>query len=138
MAAGKQGRATAFLLTACLTVFGIGALLFAVLTLWPEPLLRAFLPEDAAALQIAQEFLHGFRWMFLLAGVNIVFTSYFTGLHKPLCSLVTAGLRGMLLPLLLGIDGIWLAVTAAELAALLVSIGLFITRDQQFHYRKAE
>ena len=44
----------------------------------------------------------------------------------------------LLLPLLLGIDGIWLAVTAAELAALLVSIGLFITRDQQFHYRKAE
>ena len=47
-------------------------------------------------------------------------------------------MAGFLLPLLLGIDGIWLAVTAAELAALLVSIGLFITRDQQFHYRKAE
>lgn len=123
MAAGKRGRATAFLLTACLTVFGIGALLFAVLTLWPEPLLRAFLPEDAAALQIAQEFLHGFRWMFLLAGVNIVFTSYFTGLHKPLCSLVTAGLRGMLLPLLLvwaffrvwGIPGSAAAVPVSEL-----------------------
>ena len=44
----------------------------------------------------------------------------------------------LLLPLLLGIDGIWLAVTAAELAALLVSIGLFIIRDRQFHYRKAK
>ncbi len=44
----------------------------------------------------------------------------------------------LLLPLLLGIDGIWLAVTAAELAALLVSSGMFITKDQEFHYRKAE
>ena len=52
--------------------------------------------------------------------------------------LVIAAAAVLLLPLLLGIDGIWLAVTAAELAALLVSIGLFITRDQQFHYRKAE
>lgn len=43
----------------------------------------------------------------------------------------------LLLPLLLGIDGIWLAVTAAELAALAVSVTMFITKDKVFHYRKA-
>ena len=42
-----------------------------------------------------------------------------------------------LLPLLLGIDGIWLAVTAAELAALAVSAAMLLTKDKVFHYRKA-
>ena len=43
----------------------------------------------------------------------------------------------LLLPLLLGIDGIWLAVTAAELAALAVSAAMLLTKDKVFHYRKA-
>ena len=43
----------------------------------------------------------------------------------------------ILLPLLLGIDGIWLAVTAAELAALAVSAAMLLTKDKVFHYRKA-
>ena len=42
----------------------------------------------------------------------------------------------ILLPLLLGIDGIWLAVTAAELAALAVSAAMLLTKDKVFHYRK--
>ncbi len=36
----------------------------------------------------------------------------------------------------LGIDGIWLAVTAAELAALAVSAAMLLTKDKVFHYRK--
>ena len=43
----------------------------------------------------------------------------------------------LLLPLILGIDGIWLAVTAAELAALAVSAAMLLTKDKVFHYRKA-
>ena len=43
----------------------------------------------------------------------------------------------IVLPMLLDIDGIWLAITAAELAALAVSVTMFITKDKVFHYRKA-
>lgn len=39
------------------------------------------------------------------------------------------------LPALMGMDGIWLAVTAAELAALGVSVYMFVTKDRKFHYR---
>ena len=83
---------------------------------------------------------------FLIMGFNVYASSFFTALGDGVTSALISFLRTLLfqvaavllLPLLLGIDGIWLAVTAAELAALLVSIGLFITRDRQFHYRKAE
>ena len=83
---------------------------------------------------------------FLIMGFNVYASSFFTALGDGVTSALISFLRTLLfqvaavllLPFLLGIDGIWLAVTAAELAALLVSIGMFITRDQQFHYRKAE
>ncbi len=41
----------------------------------------------------------------------------------------------LLLPALWGIDGVWLAVTAAELATLAVTVYMFVTKDQKFHYR---
>ena len=41
----------------------------------------------------------------------------------------------LVLPALWGIDGVWLAVTAAELATLAVTVYMFVTKDQKFHYR---
>ena len=41
------------------------------------------------------------------------------------------------LPMVLGIEGVWLAVTAAEAGALCVTALMFITKDKVFHYRKA-
>ena len=61
-------------------------------------------------------------------------TSALISFLRPLLFQVAAVL---LLPLLLGLDGIWLAVTAAELAALAVSAAMFVTKDKVFHYRKA-
>lgn len=145
MAAGKRGRATAFLLTAFGTVFLIGAAIFTVLSIWPDPLLRAFLPDDEAAFEAARGFLHTFRWMFLLAGVNIVFTSYFTGLHKPLCSLVTGGLRGILLPTvfvwgfyrLRGISGSAAAIPVSELVTFVVGLAIILIVNRgQFDRKK--
>ena len=45
------------------------------------------------------------------------------------------GCLGNIIWLLFG--GLWLAITAAELAALAVSVTMFITKDKVFHYRKA-
>jgi len=43
---------------------------------------------------------------------------------------------GLPLPLLRGIEGLWRAVPAAELAALAVSAAMLLTKDKVFHYRK--
>ena len=72
-------------------------------------------------------------------------SSFFTALGDGVTSALISFLRTLafqviailLLPLLLGIDGIWLAVTAAELAALAVSAAMLLTKDKVFHYRKA-
>ena len=43
----------------------------------------------------------------------------------------------ILLPLVLGIEGVWLAVTVAEAGALCVTVLMFVRTDKVFHYRKA-
>ena len=110
------------------------------------PLSRLFVGYDPELFTLTRHGLRLYSLSFLLVGFNIFGSAFFTALGNGAVSACISFLRTLLfqvaavllLPLLLGIDGIWLAVTAAELAALLVSIGLFITRDQQFHYRKAE
>ena len=107
---------------------------------------RVFVGYDAELLALTSRAFRLYALSFLIMGFNVYASSFFTALGDGVTSALISFLRTLLfqvaavllLPLLLGIDGIWLAVTAAELAALLVSIGLFITRDQQFHYRKAE
>ena len=107
---------------------------------------RFFVGYDENLLILTTRAFRLYGLSFLIMGFNVYASSFFTALGDGVTSALISFLRTMLfqvaavllLPLLLGIDGIWLAVTAAELAALLVSIGLFITRDQQFHYRKAE
>lgn len=40
----------------------------------------------------------------------------------------------LILPLFLGLDGIWLAIVAAELLALIVTIGFFVKHGKYYHY----
>ena len=82
---------------------------------------------------------------FVIMGFNVYASSFFTALGDGVTSALISFLRTLvfqiaavlILPAILGIDGIWLAVTAAELAALAVSAAMFVTKDKVFHYRKA-
>ena len=40
----------------------------------------------------------------------------------------------LILPAILGIDGVWMAISAAELLALAVSILFFVTQRKRYHY----
>jgi Na+-driven multidrug efflux pump len=66
----------------------------------------------------------------------------FTALNNGLVSAVISFLRTLvcqiaavlILPVFLGVDGIWLAVVAAELAALVLTISCFILFRKRYHY----
>lgn len=67
---------------------------------------------------------------FLLSGFNIYASGFFTALNNGLISAVISFSRTMIfeclcvlfLPLILGVNGIWLAITVAEIMALCISI----------------
>ena len=90
---------------------------------------------------------HAFRVYalnFFLMGFNVYGSSFFTALGDGVTSALISFLRTLLfqllalifLPMVLGIEGVWLAVTAAEAGALCVTVLMFITKDKIFHYRK--
>ena len=105
---------------------------------------RFFVGYDPELLALTSRAFRLYALSFLIMGFNVYASSFFTALGDGVTSALISFLRTLafqviailLLPLLLGIDGIWLAVTAAELAALAVSAAMLLTKDKVFHYRK--
>ena len=104
---------------------------------------RIFVGYDAQLLALTNRAFRLYALSFLIMGFNVYASSFFTALGDGVTSALISFLRTLvfqlaallLLPALWGIDGVWLAVTAAELAALAVSVYMFVTKDQKFHYR---
>ena len=105
-----------------------------------------FVGYDAGLLVLTTRAFRLYGLSFLIMGFNVYASSFFTALGDGVTSALISFLRTLLfqvaavlvLPALWGIDGIWLAITAAELAALAVSVYMFVTKDKKFHYRHAE
>ena len=106
---------------------------------------RIFVGYDTQLLALTNRAFRLYALSFLIMGFNVYASSFFTALGDGVTSALISFLRTFLfqmaallvLPALWGIDGVWLAVTAAELAALAVTVAMFLTKDKTFHYRKA-
>lgn len=79
---------------------------------------------------------------FLAMGFNIFGSAFFTALGSGVLSALIAFLRTLLfqagaifiLPLFLELDGIWLAVTAAEALTLFITAAFLITQRKRYGY----
>ncbi len=89
--------------------------------------------------------LHGFRLYsvaFCLAGYNVFASSMFTGLNNGLISGVISFLRTLvfqaaavlILPILWGLDGVWLATACAEVLSLAVSVSFLLAFGKKYGY----
>ena len=94
-----------------------------------RPLAGVFVGYDAALLEMTARGFMIYALSFLLCGFNIYGSALFTALNNGLISAGIAFVRTlicqiaavMLLPLIWELDGIWFAIVAAELAALLLT-----------------
>lgn len=114
----------------------------AVGELLAEPLAAIFVSYDPALQDMT---VRGFRFYalsFLLCGFNIFGSSMFTALNNGLISAVISFVRTLvcqiaavtLLPLIWELDGIWLAVVAAELAALVLTAWFLVKNRKRYQY----
>ena len=75
-------------------------------------------------------------------GFNIFASGMFTALSNGIVSAILAFSRSfvfmlitmLVLPAVLGVNGIWMATPAAELMALALSVGMFIIYRKKYHY----
>mgnify|MGYP000408801968 FL=1 len=121
-----------------LKLIGVVAVVMTIGSMFIIPhVARFFVGYDENLLILTTRAFRLYGLSFLIMGFNVYASSFFTALGDGVTSALISFLRTLLfqvaavllLPLLLGIDGIWLAVTAAELAALLVSAAMFVTKD---------
>lgn len=107
-----------------------------------SPLASVFVGYDAELFEMTHHAFRLFSFAFLLAGFNIFASSFFTALNNGIVSALISFLRTLvfqlssvlILPLLLGIDGIWLAISVAEFFAFLVSTFFLLTKQKQYGY----
>ena len=119
-----------------------GVALTALAMALADPLARLFVGYDAELFALTSHAFRLFAWSFLLAGFNIFTSGFFTSLNNGGVSAAISFLRTLvfqagsviLLPMLLGVDGIWWAITAAEIFAFLISCTFLLAKRNKYHY----
>jgi len=131
------------LLRKSLVFTGLLSVLMTVIAEWLAPPLAAvFVGYDSNLSQLTVRAFHIYSFSFLLCGFNIFGSSLFTALGNAAVSAGIAFFRTMvcevaavlLLPKLLGTDGIWASVLVAETLAMIMT-GYFVLRFRsRYHY----
>ncbi|MBO4364783.1 MAG: MATE family efflux transporter [Eggerthellaceae bacterium] len=115
-------------------IIGIcGILMFAATRVAAAPLAGLFVGYDEGLLSLTEHAFTLYSSAFLLMGFNVYASSLFTSLGNGLVSALISFLRSLvieigsviLLPMVLGPDGIWLSVVVAEAVAIVIS-GAFV------------
>ena len=142
---GARNRAEVHnLYTKSLRLIGVVAVIMTAVSMLIIPYVaKIFVGYDAELLELTSHAFRVYGLSFLIMGFNVYGSSFFTALGDGVTSALISFLRTMLfqlaavilLPMVLRIEGVWLAITAAELAALVVTVYMFITKDKVFHYR---
>lgn len=119
-----------------------GVVLTVLARVLAAPLAKIFVGYDEGLFTLTCHAFRLFSYAFLFAGFNIFASSFFTALGNGRISAAISFLRTLvfqtfsviLLPLLLGVDGIWYAITAAEIFATLISIIFLLAKRRKYHY----
>jgi len=132
--AKKPERIASFLKYAFASVFSTGLIMIGLITIFPSELSNLFLGDSNEQTKLIVLGFAALVWpVFLFNGTNLTISAYFTAVHRPVPSATIAILRSLVfpiffifsLPLLLGTDGIFLAIPAAELFTFVIALFLF-------------
>lgn len=123
-------------------ILGTGISLFLIATVFAGVLSGLFVGYDAELYRLTVRGFHLYAISFLLCGFNIFGSSFFTALNNGMVSAAISFLRTvvfevaavLILPLFFGLDGVWCAITVAELASILITIGAFSALRKRYQY----
>lgn len=126
-----------------LHLIGCWGLMLAVISQFLAiPLSTLFVGYDAELLAMTRQGFRIYCLVYLFNGFNIFGSSFFTALSNGGVSAAISFLRTLvfqiaavlILPAILGINGIWFAVSAAELLTLCVTVSFLIRQRNKYHY----
>ena len=123
-------------------ILAMGVILTIAAELLNRPLSRIFVSYDKDLLEMTIYAFGVYAVSFLIMGINIYASSFFTALNDGFTSAMISFCRTLifevaavlLLPVILGPKGIWFAVLAAEIFALLLSIFFLVRNRKKYSY----
>lgn len=121
-------------------LFGIG--MIAAAELLAVPLSRIFVGYDPELMALTVSGFRIFGLSFGFMGFAIFSSSFFTALNDGITSAIISFLRTLVfqcaavivLPLLWGIDGVWISIVVAEFMAVVLGAIFLIAKRKKYHY----
>lgn len=140
--AGNDGELKNMLKKSLLIMVGSGIAMLLAAWALAAPLSHIFVGYDENLMEMTCHALVLYAFSFILYGINVFTSSFFTALNNGGISAAISFLRTLvfqmaavlLLPLVLGLDGIWWAVTVAEVLAFFLSMAFLAVKRGQYHY----
>lgn len=107
-----------------------------------RPLSALFVGYDPELYKLTVKGFGIYAFSFLFCGFAIYLSSFFTALNDGLTSALISFLRTivfqvaaiLVLPMLIGVDGIWLSISAAELAAAIIAFIFLLAKKNKYGY----
>lgn len=106
------------------------------------PIAKVFVGYDEGLFDMTVHAFRVFSFSFILAGINIFASSFFTALNNGAVSAAISFLRTLIfqstavivLPMIWKLDGIWLSITVAEVFALIISVTFLAAKRKKYNY----
>ena len=116
--------------------------MFTAARLLAKPLATIYVGYDAELLEMTVHGFYIYSISFIFAGMAIFSSAFFTALNDGLTSAIISFLRTllfesasvMLLPLILGLNGIWYSIVVAEFMAVVVGMIFLVAKRKRYRY----
>lgn len=131
------------LLKKSITIIGIFAVAMFILSeTLSHPISYVFVGYDKELMEMTQRGFLLYSFSFLFSGFAIFGSGFFTALNDGLTSALISFLRTLvfqiaavlILPLIFDIDGIWISIVAAEIAAVLITVVFLKVKRKVYRY----
>lgn len=140
--AGNHAELKSLLKKSTVLMFAAGVCMMALSWVLAGPLAQIFVGYDPELAAMTRYAFRIFSFSFLLAGFNIFVSSFFTALNNGAVSAIISFLRSLIfqvvcvliLPALLGLDGIWWSITMADAFACVISFAFLAAKRKKYHY----
>lgn len=140
--AGNKGELKSILKKSSVIITIISLLMFALAQLLAYPISVIFVSYSEEVVQLTVKAFRIFAFSFLICGIAVFGSSFFTALNNGLVSALISFLRTLVfqviavftLPLIWGVDGIWISIVVAELMAFVATVVFILALRNKYGY----
>ena len=124
-------------------VFGVGIVMAGLSIALASPIAYIFTNSSESLHKLSTRAMMIYSACYLFTGFSMFGSSFFTALNNGIISAIIAVCRTLVfqmaavfvLPLLMGVDGIWISIIIAEFLSMAMTIGLIISHEKKYGYK---